>query len=95
MATREEEQTGVGAAVDGAPAGVAVSGVAAGAGASAAPGVLQPAPKAPVPPQPAAKPAAKPADPFVRAESEDDDGYDPYSDRPAPREPMFERDPWG
>lgn len=37
---------------------------------------------------------AKPADPFVRAENEDDDGYDPYSDRPAPREPMFERDPW-
>jgi hypothetical protein len=33
-------------------------------------------------------------DPFVRAENEDDDGYDPYSDRPAPREPLFERDPW-
>ncbi len=34
------------------------------------------------------------ADPCVRAENEDDDGYDPYSDRrPAP-EPMFERDPW-
>ena len=31
---------------------------------------------------------------FLRAENEDDDGYDPYSDRPAPREPMFERDPW-
>lgn len=31
---------------------------------------------------------------FIRAENEDDDGYDPYSDRrPAP-EPMFERDPW-
>ena len=43
--------------------------------------------------EPAAK--ARPADPFVRAENEDDDGYDPYSDRPAPREPMFERDPWG
>lgn len=38
---------------------------------------------------------AAPSDPFVRAENEDDDGYDPYSDRPAPREPMFERDPWG
>lgn len=38
--------------------------------------------------------AAMPADPCVRAENEDDDGYDPYSDRrPAP-EPMFERDPW-
>ena len=35
-----------------------------------------------------------PADPCIRAENEDDDGYDPYSDRrPAP-EPMFERDPW-
>jgi hypothetical protein len=31
---------------------------------------------------------------FLRAENEDDDGYDPYSDRrPAP-EPLFERDPW-
>ena len=33
-------------------------------------------------------------DPFVRAENEDDDGYDPYSDRPAERDPLFERDPW-
>lgn len=33
-------------------------------------------------------------DEFVRAENEDDDGYDPYSDRrPAP-EPLFEADPW-
>ena len=32
---------------------------------------------------------------FVRAENEDDDGYDPYSDRPPVREPLFERDPWG
>ncbi|MBP3894710.1 MAG: hypothetical protein J6D34_11820 [Atopobiaceae bacterium] len=31
---------------------------------------------------------------FYRAANEDDDGYDPYSDRPAPREPLFERDPW-
>ena len=31
---------------------------------------------------------------FLRAENEDDDGYDPYSDRcPAP-EPLFEPDPW-
>ena len=37
----------------------------------------------------------QPNDPeFVRAENEDDDGYDPYSDRrPAP-EPLFEEDPW-
>lgn len=33
-------------------------------------------------------------DPYVRAENEDDDGYDPYSDRPARPEPLFERDPW-
>ena len=32
---------------------------------------------------------------FVRAENEDDDGYDPFSDRPPAREPLFERDPWG
>lgn len=37
---------------------------------------------------------AKPKDPFVRAESEDDDGYDPYSDRRPQAEPLFERDPW-
>lgn len=33
-------------------------------------------------------------DPFLRAENEDDDGYDPYSDRPAEREPLFQEDPW-
>lgn len=31
---------------------------------------------------------------FVRAENEDDDGYDPYSDRQAKKDPLFERDPW-
>ena len=31
---------------------------------------------------------------YLRAENEDDDGYDPYSDRPATPEPLFERDPW-
>ena len=31
---------------------------------------------------------------FVRAENEDDDGYDPYSDRRPDPEPLFERDPW-
>ena len=31
---------------------------------------------------------------FIRAENEDDDGYDPYSDRRPVREPLFERDPW-
>ena len=44
------------------------------------------------------KPAAK-ADPtpeereFIRAENEDDDGYDPYSDRREER-PLFEQNPW-
>ena len=40
------------------------------------------------------KPAPKPRDPFIRAENEDYDGYDPYSDRRPEREPMFEADPW-
>lgn len=31
---------------------------------------------------------------FIRAENEDDDGYDPYSDRRPDPEPLFERDPW-
>ena len=33
-------------------------------------------------------------DPFIRAEAEDDDGYDPYSDRPPTPEPTFQEDPW-
>ena len=31
---------------------------------------------------------------FERPENEDDDGYDPFSDRPAPAEPTFQEDPW-
>ena len=31
---------------------------------------------------------------YLRAQNEDDDGYDPYSDRPATPEPLFEEDPW-
>ncbi len=38
--------------------------------------------------------APAPRDPFIRAENEDDDGYDPYSDRRPEPEPLFERDPW-
>lgn len=49
---------------------------------------------APVAPKPVPKPAPKPRDPYIRAENEDDDGYDPYSDRRPEREPMFEADPW-
>ena len=37
--------------------------------------------------------APPPPDPFRRPANEDDDGYDPYSDRPADN-PLFERDPW-
>lgn len=37
----------------------------------------------------------QPTDPCIRAENEDDDGYDPYSDRQPEPEPLFERDPWG
>ena len=33
-------------------------------------------------------------DPFIRAENEDDDGYDPYSDRPPAPEPLFQENPW-
>lgn len=33
-------------------------------------------------------------DPFRRPANEDDDGYDPYSDRPADPVPLFESDPW-
>lgn len=47
----------------------------------------------------AARRAARDATPrqnaeFLRAENEDDDGYDPYSDRRPTPEPLFERDPW-
>ena len=44
-------------------------------------------------PAASAAPAA-PRDEFIRAENEDDDGYDPYSDRRPDPEPLFERDPW-
>lgn len=38
--------------------------------------------------------APAPVDPCVRAENEDDDGYDPYSDRPPTPEPLFQENPW-
>lgn len=41
-----------------------------------------------------AREAREAASAYLRAENEDDDGYDPYSDRPATPEPLFERDPW-
>ena len=52
------------------------------------------APAAPKPAPAVPKPAPTPRDPYIRAENEDDDGYDPYSDRRPEREPMFEADPW-
>ena len=52
------------------------------------------APAAPVALKASPKPAPKPRDPYIRAENEDDDGYDPYSDRRPEREPLFEADPW-
>ena len=36
----------------------------------------------------------RPQDPCIRPENEDDDGYDPYSDRHPEPEPLFEPDPW-
>ena len=41
-----------------------------------------------------AREAREAASAYLRAENEDDDGYDPYSVRPATPEPLFERDPW-
>lgn len=42
----------------------------------------------------AAKQSAPKQSEFIRAENEDDDGYDPYSDRRPEVEPLFQRDPW-
>ena len=36
-----------------------------------------------------------PSPEFARPENEDDDGYDPWSDRPPEPEALIERDPWG
>lgn len=38
-------------------------------------------------------PSVPASDPGIRAENEDDDGYDPYSDRREER-PLFEQNPW-
>ena len=40
------------------------------------------------------KEAPRYQDPCIRAENEDDDGYDPYSDRRPEPEPLFEENPW-
>ena len=77
---------GVGAKTAGGPAAASRVG-AAGVGATAAgtTGLVPP---------PSASPRVASDDPFLRASNEDDDGYDPYSDRPAPPEPLFQEDPW-
>ncbi len=36
----------------------------------------------------------KPKDENIRAENEDDDGYDPYSDRAPEKEDLFSSNPW-
>ena len=46
----------------------------------------------PVAPKSASRTSPAP-DPFMRAENEDDDGYDPYSDR-REKMPLFEENPW-
>lgn len=87
---------GVGAKTAGGPAaasGVGAAGVgvgSAGAKAAGATGLVPPPSASPR----IAPPCVASDDPFLRAANEDDDGYDPYSDRPAPPEPLFQEDPW-
>ena len=52
------------------------------------------APKKPAAKKLAPKKSAPKQSEFIRAENEDDDGYDPYSDRRPEVEPLFQRDPW-
>lgn len=78
---------GVGDGTAGAASGAAGASAAAGAGESKAHAHH---PGSPV--QTGAHAAS--GDDCIRAENEDDDGYDPYSDRKPPRDPLFERDPW-
>ncbi len=86
-----EAAGGVGAAE--AAGGVGTAGVgatAAGTTAAGATGLVPPPSASPR----IAPPRVASDDPFLRAANEDDDGYDPYSDRPAPPEPLFQEDPW-
>lgn len=76
-----------------AAGGVGAAGVgvgSAGAKAAGATGLVPPPSASPR----IAPPCVASDDPFLRAANEDDDGYDPYSDRPAPPEPLFQEDPW-
>ena len=56
--------------------------------------VKKSAPKKPAAKKLAPKKSVPKQSEFIRAENEDDDGYDPYSDRRPEVEPLFERDPW-
>ena len=57
-------------------------------------GLINAQPAAPVQSRPVTQPVARKQDSeFIRAENEDDDGYDPYSDR-REEPPLFEPDPW-
>ncbi|NLQ12625.1 hypothetical protein HGI81_01995 [Olsenella sp. KGMB02461] len=53
-----------------------------------------PSPKRPAASSSASRQEKASASEFCRAEAEDDDGYDPWSDRPPAREPLWEEDPW-
>lgn len=88
---------------DGRDAAVAAEGAQAAVTAAArdgrpkaepAPGQGRAAEPAPVRDQVAQRARCEYEREFVRAENEDDDGYDPYSDRRPVAEPLFERDPW-
>ncbi|MEY8437785.1 hypothetical protein AAK967_08615 [Atopobiaceae bacterium 24-176] len=49
---------------------------------------------APVPDRGEKKEPRRPDPEFCRPENEDDDGYDPWSDRRPESEPLWEPDPW-
>ncbi len=77
-------------AVESAEAAGGVGAAGVGATAAGATGSVPPPSASPR----IAPPCVASDDPFLRAANEDDDGYDPYSDRPAPPEPLFQEDPW-
>lgn len=72
-------------------------GGAAQSGSAACAGTVAPTPRVRVAYRPLVRAGERSAssadDPFLRAANEDDDGYDPYSDRREKR-PLFEENPW-
>ena len=79
------EARGANPAADSTPADAPVTGADEAA-------AVPPAPSEPPSPEPSPEPRVP--DEFARPENEDDDGYDPWSDRRPEPEPLFERDPW-